>query len=447
MISSPPQEAEHIRGKTLTPESPKPVHYPSPSNIPILEKSMDPLFHETVGTPASFQSFSQQNQTPSAQSSTSFYPEQQNAPNYHGAPASASVGTGAGDYTQPAGYSNGYGQNTQDTSIQSFSLQNQALAAPYSEAKSAHGQDNRSPYPMPYAANAYHPAPSQAQPSQGGQYQPSSNNEGSGVNFQAILDTLNNPANERNATPSMPTQPSQIHTVSSLSSLPAPSNLPPRPPMQDKPSIHPNYNPDDDIRSYHPHSQKQPNSQYRGSAQLQPLNVPNTPTDNSYPPSATRHNQTPSTPGYRQRDSVDLHADDDEDARWPPEINRLYEEFLEDERKFVTDGQWDQFPVGSRLFIGKLGVLHSHEKPGYQQLTGNLPTEKVTKRDIFHRFYRHGKLAQISIKQAYGFVQFLDARSCHEALQQEQGSQVRGRKMRTFSIVYSLSDPTNQCRP
>lgn len=413
MISSPPQEAEHIRGKTLTPESPKPVHYPSPSNIPILEKSMDPLFHETVGTPSSFQSFSQQNQTPSAQSNPTFYPEQQNVPNYHGAATSGSVGAGAGDNAQSAGYGNGYGQNTQDTSIQSFSLQNQALATPYSEAKSAPGQDNRSPYPMFYAANTYAPAPSQAQPPQSGQYQPPSNHEGSGVTFQAILDNLNNQSNDRNATPSMPSQPPQIYSVSSLSSLPAPSNLPPRPPMQDKPAIHPNYNPDDDIRSYHPHSQKQQNSQYRGPGQLQPLHVPNTPTDSSYPPSASRQNQTPSTPSYRQRESVDLRGggDDDEDARWPPEINRLYEEFLEDERKFVTDGQWDQFPVGSRLFIG------------------NLPTEKVTKRDIFHRFYRHGKLAQISIKQAYGFVQFLDANACHRALQEEQGSQVRGRKM------------------
>lgn len=64
---------------------------------------------------------------------------------------------------------------------------------------------------------------------------------------------------------------------------------------------------------------------------------------------------------------------------------------------------------------------------------GNLPTEKVTKRDIFHRFYRHGRLAQISIKQAYGFVQFLDSESCRRALDAEQGQAVRGRKMRMSS--------------
>ena len=63
---------------------------------------------------------------------------------------------------------------------------------------------------------------------------------------------------------------------------------------------------------------------------------------------------------------------------------------------------------------------------------GNLPTEKVTKRDIFHRFHRHGTLAQISIKQAYGFVQFMDSAACHKAIDREQGQTVRGRKMRKF---------------
>jgi hypothetical protein len=48
---------------------------------------------------------------------------------------------------------------------------------------------------------------------------------------------------------------------------------------------------------------------------------------------------------------------DDEDQRWPPEVNRRYEEFLDQERKFVTEGQWDQFPMGSRLFIGEMRLF------------------------------------------------------------------------------------------
>lgn len=67
-------------------------------------------------------------------------------------------------------------------------------------------------------------------------------------------------------------------------------------------------------------------------------------------------------------------------------------------------------------------------------LLGNLPTERVTKRDMFHIFHKYGKLAQISIKQAYGFIQFLEAGSCHSALQVEQGAIVRGRKIRTWNL-------------
>lgn len=47
MTSSPPDEAIHFRGKTLTPESPRPLHIPEPSNIPVLENQMDPVFNDT----------------------------------------------------------------------------------------------------------------------------------------------------------------------------------------------------------------------------------------------------------------------------------------------------------------------------------------------------------------------------------------------------------------
>lgn len=63
-------------------------------------------------------------------------------------------------------------------------------------------------------------------------------------------------------------------------------------------------------------------------------------------------------------------------------------------------------------------------------VSGNLLSERVTKRDIFATFYQYGKLAQISIKQAFGFVQFLHPESCNEALTREQGAMLRGRKMR-----------------
>lgn len=71
--------------------------------------------------------------------------------------------------------------------------------------------------------------------------------------------------------------------------------------------------------------------------------------------------------------------------------------------------------------------------------TGNLSSEKVTKRDIFHVFHTYGELAQISIKQAYGFVQFLRTEDCNRALQKEQGTQIRDKKIRkSFPLKLQL---------
>jgi len=73
--------------------------------------------------------------------------------------------------------------------------------------------------------------------------------------------------------------------------------------------------------------------------------------------------------------------------------------------------------------------------------TGNLFTEKVSKRDIFYVFQKYGRLAQISMKSAYGFVQYHDAGSCMHALDSEQGIEIRGRKIRKllwFEVDNSL---------
>ncbi|KAK6527928.1 hypothetical protein TWF281_009189 [Arthrobotrys megalospora] len=102
---------------------------------------------------------------------------------------------------------------------------------------------------------------------------------------------------------------------------------------------------------------------------------------------------------------------DEGEITFSPEEERAYENFLAVERDYVAKGEWGRFPVGSRLFIG------------------NLSADRVSKRDVYHIFAKHGKLAQISIKQAYGFVQFFDVSSCTKALRQEQGTPLRGRQM------------------
>src|SRR5689334_21853062 len=44
--TSPPPEAQRF-GRSQTPESPRPVHIPEPSNIPVLQNQMDPVFNDT----------------------------------------------------------------------------------------------------------------------------------------------------------------------------------------------------------------------------------------------------------------------------------------------------------------------------------------------------------------------------------------------------------------
>ncbi|KAJ4365919.1 nuclear polyadenylated RNA-binding protein 3 [Neocucurbitaria cava] len=417
---SPPQEAEHVRHQQLTPESPRPQNVPSPANIPLLVEQMDLNFNGSTnnsnGNSSSASQYPPQSQTPSALHSTPYYADQSSTSSYQNVGIQGGAGSASAGFSQSAASGGSMGTQAQDTpSIQSFTPQQQSRAASASDATHASGQDPHSAYPYSHD-NAYAAqlAPPQSVP--GAHYQTEAH-AGASVDVQALLDSLtpaaNNAPSGQYASP-MSAQSVQSQPNASASSLPATSNLPPRPPAQDKPVTHPNYNPNDDIRSFHPHSQRAPNTQQRGNGQLPPLNMQRQDfAAGSRPPA-----QSPTTPGQAQRQPGQRsETPDDEDIRWPPEVNRKYEEFLDQERKFVTEGQWDQFPMGSRLFIG------------------NLPTEKVTKRDIFHRFYRHGQLAQISIKQAYGFVQFLDSESCRRALDAEQGQAVRGRKMRKETIA------------
>ncbi|KAI4260870.1 MAG: hypothetical protein LQ352_000025 [Teloschistes flavicans] len=286
-----------------------------------------------------------------------------------------------------------------------------------------------------------------------------------GVNYQALLDNLS-PATRTIPVAESATSAASapLSTASALprpssadfpvSALPLPAGLPPRPPPQDKPAIHPNYTADEDIRCYHyPHVQSTSSS----TASTSQANNPIKPTQglnrtippnanigsNGLPPpplatfqqpaSQTTHpaQAVPLVPQLGQpnelgkvadRNSVAIENNPDE-APWPPELEKAYASFLDSEAVYVAEGVWDRFPHGSRLFVG------------------NLYSEKVTKRDLFFVFHRYGNLAQISIKNAYGFIQFYDAACSNRALQGEQGSTIRARK-----IHLEISKPQKNSR-
>ncbi|KAI1097843.1 hypothetical protein F4804DRAFT_147837 [Jackrogersella minutella] len=93
------------------------------------------------------------------------------------------------------------------------------------------------------------------------------------------------------------------------------------------------------------------------------------------------------------------------------EQSQQWETFLQEERRYVSEAKWDRFPEGSRLFIG------------------NLSSDRVSKKEVFDLFSKYGRLAQISLKQAYGFVQYHTLAEGQAAMDHLQGIDVRGRKI------------------
>ena len=60
----------------------------------------------------------------------------------------------------------------------------------------------------------------------------------------------------------------------------------------------------------------------------------------------------------QQAQSVESQEEADElDAKWGAEVQKVYDEFLDNERMYVTEGLWDRFPLNSRLFIGMCMTL------------------------------------------------------------------------------------------
>lgn len=195
--------------------------------------------------------------------------------------------------------------------------------------------------------------------------------ESTGVNFQTLLDnlaashSLSTASSAPLQTPNSQVPPPPGVAQSPISALPSNPGLPPRPPPQEKPATHPNYAPTDDIRSYHPHNQINHSAGQQAPLNLAPLMTAAAPGQNGMPPPpgtsyqqptpTSAQFQTPTTPSFRQG-SVDQRAggdyDQDDDQPWGPEVQRQYDAFLHDERTYVTEGQWDKFPINSRLFIG-----------------------------------------------------------------------------------------------
>jgi hypothetical protein len=215
----------------------------------------------------------------------------------------------------------------------------------------------------------------------GAEHKHEDSSAGNGVDFQNLLDNL--PSSTAASAPPVPgntifagdapISPQAAVGEASQFSL----GLPPRPPPQEKPSIHPNYNPSDDIRSYHqlpaqtspsssnPYASQQSNYQStQGPNALSPAVAPGTSLGSSaLPPPPIASFQQPASVAMETQDASPVTKKNgpvdrqptrsDEDTPWGPEVQKKYDEFLRDERVYVTEGLWDRFPYGSRLFVGQ----------------------------------------------------------------------------------------------
>ncbi|KAL7619440.1 nuclear polyadenylated RNA-binding protein 3 [Parahypoxylon ruwenzoriense] len=233
------------------------------------------------------------------------------------------------------------------------------------------------------------------------------NNE---IDIQSLVDKIIG-----NAPTSDPNQMPASQTSASLSATSQTASLPPRPPMPQPPAQ--SYVRPEDALIYQqalshpnaatPSSLPPPPGTYPagapgiapdGRSNFSPLSAP---TLSSLPAHSFPVPQF--DPAYIAAAAGAQPHITDQSQRW--------ETFLQEERRYVSEAKWDRFPEGSRLFIG------------------NLSSDRVSKKEVFDIFSKYGRLAQISLKQAYGFVQYHTLVEGQAAMDNLQGIEVRGRKI------------------
>jgi hypothetical protein len=436
MTSTPASEVPLFRGKTLTPESPVPLHIPEPANIPVLQNQIVPIFN-LMSTHVDQPSSSGDRGT-----------EGSSAPPYEISNMTLGTTGSGGAHATPDGNNNiqeerdddGDGDNDYIMALENEELLEEA------EQQSSDTLPNLSSSSLlqpstPAASHETHSVPTQNDPSLSSPGQPQDSagvplqhgksppeppqnhfatigqstttaesqeesnahmqkvdtdvNDG-GVNYQALLDNLSpsaaaaTDADKATITTVVPPErsdpPRPGSAESPLAALPVPAGLPPRPPPQDKPAIHPNYTPGEDIRSYHyTHTQNsnahtsyssQSSNPYRPSQGYpHPASTATVGANGLPPPPLATFQQPPAKAAQPQRSPLvqqsrpndgnakngersAVSADEGEDeVPWDQEVARKYAEFLRDEAVYVTEGLWDRFPQGSRLFVGMVSRL------------------------------------------------------------------------------------------
>ncbi|KAK4697381.1 hypothetical protein P7C71_g675, partial [Lecanoromycetidae sp. Uapishka_2] len=423
MTSSPPVEPTHFRGKTLSPASPRPLHISEPQNIPVLQNQIDPHFN--LMSTHIVQASAPEAMLESDNTFRQYYPDSTMKD-------SRFTDTDVRNITNGADESIGRGLAGRDGHDYAMAIEVQTsekqlgadillnhMTQSENESSDAHGTyatfatpANKPPTPLS-SDQAQNPSASiqtttntldnpqdafvtqsrnALSPGSGpGSFmlppKPESDVNNEGVNYQALLDNLSPSSSTAppadNIIPTfttsprtpVPLSPSSLQTP--IATLPIPAGLPARPPPQEKPAIHPNYTPGEDIRSYHkPLAQNSnasasynsqasnPQRPSQGFAQnngVAPNGLPPPPiaTFQQPMPNANQPQRSPQSQQFYQREDQggiggNLAPEpyrNDEQYNSGADIERSYERFLQDEATYVSEGTWDRFPQGSRLFV------------------------------------------------------------------------------------------------
>ena len=406
MPPSPLSEAPHYNGNTLSPASPRPIHIPEPHNIPVLQNQIDPVFNlvathmegaTNVPNPAQSAHVADPSdgslQDSSAATISQFLQANPQDGEYGNEgirnidrleeQADQNTSSSTTKPNQPPSSGNSDCAPTFAQSNMMSFTRNQTASSPKQNASEAPSSSPESPKFQQNTTTT-----GSLEPNLNAATSPNKDLTVDTGNIQALLDNLiasaSSAAQPRNdtvstAAPTATTAPqtsSPSSTQTPISALPTPAGLPPRPPPQDEPAIHPNYTPGQSIRSYHnpppPATASNPSTQSHSSYRPSPNYAPSNSTASNGmppPPSATfqqsalsQKSNSPQEPQQRDefgrnvvRPDPPLQGDESQ-SQTGSDLERAYEDFLRDEAAYVAEGAWDRFPQGSRLFVGKVNL-------------------------------------------------------------------------------------------
>ncbi|KXX77298.1 putative splicing factor, arginine/serine-rich 6 [Madurella mycetomatis] len=282
-------------------------------------------------------------------------------------------------------------------------------AQPSTVSATAGVKENTSTVSAPAAASA--PAPA--------------NEDDASVDIQKLVDDIT-ARGAATASPPKPPAPATPTTTQAVSATPAPSypsSLPPKPAVPLPPGNLPAI-----PQPHHSFQTRGPNASAHSAVSMN-IASPATPHHGTYmsagapgvgnevvsslppPPPPTFGGPSHTHAHLQNAHHMPIARDASSGNYHGPSIKHQWEAFQADEKRYTSEAKWERFPEGSRIFIG------------------NLSSERVSKREVFDVFHKFGRLAQISLKNAYGFVQYHTVAEGQAAMQGAQGIELGGRKI------------------